>query len=116
MARRTTRKNGPGKKASSKKAAPRSKAKDSISPYYATMKYGSPMEKKAAKSTMKNYFSGKSAANRRKETESQHMARMAKRDTIPSARKSRGVYNAPGFSSKAAGMGKKVAKGIKKKR
>ena len=105
----TPKKNGGGKK----KAAPRSKAKDTISPYYASQKYGSSLEKSAAKKSMANYFSGKSPANKRKESESQHMARMSKRDTIPSARKSRGTYKAGAFG---ASMGKKSGATVKKKR
>tara|TARA_R110002073_G_scaffold144403_3_gene296507 strand:- start:1591 stop:1944 length:354 start_codon:yes stop_codon:yes gene_type:complete len=117
MARRTTRKTTPkstpkksgGKKKSTTSA--RSKSKDTISPYYAARKYGTSTEKAAAKKSMANYFSGKSPANRRKETEGQHMSRMAKRDTIPSARKSRGTYQAS-----ALGFGGSSKKTSKKKR
>tara|TARA_R110002074_G_scaffold189465_8_gene355303 strand:- start:2035 stop:2391 length:357 start_codon:yes stop_codon:yes gene_type:complete len=118
MARRTTRKTTPkstpksgGKKKSTSTSKARSKSKDTISPYYAARKYGTSTEKAAAKKSMANYFSGKSPANTRKETEGQHMSRMAKRDTIPSARKSRGTYQAS-----ALGFGGSSKKTSKKKR
>tara|TARA_R110000772_G_scaffold50518_4_gene116165 strand:- start:41814 stop:42152 length:339 start_codon:yes stop_codon:yes gene_type:complete len=103
MAKRTTKKTTPkstpksgGKKQTAKKTGSK---KDTISPYYAAKKYGTSMEKSAAKKSMANYFSGNSPANKSKESEPQHMARMAKRDTIPSARKSRGSYKASAFGS-----------------
>jgi len=114
MAKKTTPKSTP-KSGGKKKAAAKRPAtkKDTISPYYATQKYGSSLEKSAAKKSMANYFSGKSPANKRKESESQHMSRMSKRDTIPSARKSKGTYQAGAFGG---GMGKKAASSVKKKR
>jgi hypothetical protein len=109
MVRRTT-KNGPGDKDKKKKST--SKANDTISPYYAAVKYGSSLEKNAAKKSMAGYFSG-SPANKRGESESQHMSRMAKKDTIPSARKARGVYQAGNFGPS---IGKKASSTVKKKK
>jgi hypothetical protein len=101
--KKMTKKNGPG----DKKKKPASKKNDTISPYYASKKYGSQLEKTTAKKSMSGYFSGKSPANKKNESEGQHMARMAKRDTIPSARKSRGSYKASAFGG---GVPKKTTK------
>ena len=105
------------KKKSSKtdpKKDPRAKGKknDTISPYYAAQTYGSSFEKKTAKDSMKGFFEG-SPANKRKETEAQHMERNAKKDSIDSARVSKGVYNVSSPANKS--IGKKLAFSSRKK-
>lgn len=108
--KRRSASNGPGDKT----GKARSKKNDTISPYYASVKYGGPVKSAAAKSSMASYW-GKdkpgtgSRANRSGESEATHMSRMSKRDTIASARKPRGRYEL-GPAAIKQGLKKKLKK------
>jgi len=111
MARKKT---DPKTKGKGKGNGKEKKESKTISPYYATQMYGTEFEKATSKASMANFFSGKSPANKRGESEAQHMARQAKKDTIPSARKARGIYNIGSAGDKS--VGKRMTFNGRKKR